>query len=427
MECLTELEKYKKKDVKDCSIKVENLPKQVIFKGLAPRVILTNHLLPKGTKAKVNLEEQGRQKISFSFAQTKKPRQNVFLAPPSPEKSASEHSSALQAGPVPTPDLAGQSDETKNVDTDTPAEVGETQAAPAPVSFPLKSKPVLGKIHFKKQILSVTVVEDNSIVTTTSAEISEPAVPSESDKIRSSAKIETETSLQQPHKNSVIDSSSEKVLKEENPQEKVDSCLKGPVSSHIGKGDKDTSVISEHEENRKSQSRSDTTLPGSESDGDSIRTSSSQKSSDRRNKIKSECPKTEEGPKVGQGLDLEAVEIVPIPGLKDPGVRDSQGQIGHITMILSGGFIEVLLIVKGEAHVHEPMAGLVTALTQKMTTGGQGLEVVTQVDPPLTLARKKTQNQPLTPDPTGTQNPQIVLDHLKQTKEHSIQSQNDLI
>uniref|UniRef100_A0A8C2HJG7 [histone H3]-lysine(36) N-trimethyltransferase n=1 Tax=Cyprinus carpio TaxID=7962 RepID=A0A8C2HJG7_CYPCA len=282
-----------RKDVKDCSIKVENLPKQVIFKGLAPRVILTNHLLPKGTKAKVNLEEQGRQKISFSFAQTKKPRQNVFLAPPSPEKSASEHSSALQAGPVPTPDLAGQSDETKNVDTDTPAEVGETQAAPAPVSFPLKSKPVLGKMHFKKQILSVTVVEDNSIVTTTSAEISEPAVPSESDKIRSSAKIETETSLQQPHKNSVIDSSSEKVLKEENPQEKVDSCLKGPVSSHIGKGDKDTSVISEHEENRKSQSRSDTTLPGSESDGDSIRTSSSQKSSDHRNKIKSECPSNE--------------------------------------------------------------------------------------------------------------------------------------
>uniref|UniRef100_A0A672LS57 [histone H3]-lysine(36) N-trimethyltransferase n=1 Tax=Sinocyclocheilus grahami TaxID=75366 RepID=A0A672LS57_SINGR len=255
-------------------------------------VILTNHLLPKGTKAKVNLEEQGRQKVSFSFAQTKKPRQNVFLAPPSPEKSASEHSSALQAGPVPTPDLAGQSDETKNVDTNTPA-VGETQTTPTPLSFPLKSKPVLGKMHFKKQILSVTVVEDNSIVSTASAEISEPVVPSESDKIRSSAKVETETSLQQSHKNSVIDSSSEKVLKEENPQEKVDSCLKGPVSSHIGKGDKDTSIISEHEENRKSQPRSDCTLPGSESDGDSIKTSSSQKSSDRRNKIKSECPSNE--------------------------------------------------------------------------------------------------------------------------------------
>uniref|UniRef100_A0A671M4G0 [histone H3]-lysine(36) N-trimethyltransferase n=1 Tax=Sinocyclocheilus anshuiensis TaxID=1608454 RepID=A0A671M4G0_9TELE len=259
----------------DKRIKVENFPKQVIFKGLAPRVVLTNHLLPKGTKAKVNLEEQGRQKVSFSFAQTKKPRQNVFLAPPSPEKYASEHSSALQ-----------------NVDTNTPA-VGETQTAPAPLSFPLKSKPVLGKMHFKKQILSVTVVEDNSIVSTASAEISEPVGPSESDKIRYSAKVETETSLQQSHKNSVIDSSSEKVLKEENPQEKVDSCLKVPVSSHIGKGDKDTSIISEHEENRKSQPRSDCTLPGSESDGDSIRTSSSQKSSDRRNKIKSECPSNE--------------------------------------------------------------------------------------------------------------------------------------
>lgn len=136
---------------------------------------------------------------------------------------------------------------------------------------------------------------------------------------------------------------------------------------------------------------------------------------------------TEEGPKVGHGLDLETVELVHIPGLKDLGVRDSQGQIGHITMILSGGFIEVLLVVKGEAHVHEPMAGLVTVRTRRMTTGGQGLEVVTQVDPPLTLACKKTQNHPLTPDPTGTQNPQIVLDHLNRTKEHSIQNQSDLI
>uniref|UniRef100_A0A672KI88 [histone H3]-lysine(36) N-trimethyltransferase n=1 Tax=Sinocyclocheilus grahami TaxID=75366 RepID=A0A672KI88_SINGR len=273
-------------------IKVENLPKQVIFKGLAPRVVLTNHLLPKRTKVKVNLEEQGRQKVSFSFTQTKKPRQNVFLAPASPEKSASEHSSALQAGPVSTPDLAGQSDESKNVDTNTTA-VGETQTAPTPVSFPLKSKHVLGKMHFKKQILSVTVVEDNSIVSTASAEISEPVVPPESDKISSSAKVETETSLQQCHKNSVINSSSEKVIKEENPQEKLDSCLKGPVSSHIGKGDMDSSIISEHEENRKSQPRSDSTLPGSESDGDSIRTSSSQKSSDRRNKMDSECQSNE--------------------------------------------------------------------------------------------------------------------------------------
>ncbi len=253
---------------------------------------MTNHLRPKGTKAKVNLEEQGRQKVSFSFAQTKKTRQNVFLAPPSPEKSGSEHSSALEAGPVPTPDLAGQSDETNNVDTDTPA-VGETPTAPTPISFPLNSKPVLGKMHFKKQIISATVVEDNSIVSITSAEISEPVVSSESDKIRFSAKVETETSLQQSINNSVIDSSSEKALKEENPQEKVDSCLKGPVASHIGKGDKDTSIISEHEETRKSQTRSDSTLPGSESDGDSIRTSSSQKSSDRRNKIKSECPGNE--------------------------------------------------------------------------------------------------------------------------------------
>lgn len=95
---------------------------------------------------------------------------------------------------------------------------------------------------------------------------------------------------------------------------------------------------------------------------------------------------TEEGPKVVHGLDLEAVELVLIPDLKGQGVRDSQG---HITMSLSGGFIEVLLIVKGEARVLELMAGLVTALTQRMTTGGQGLVVVIQADLLHTLARKK--------------------------------------
>ncbi|XP_051575707.1 histone-lysine N-methyltransferase SETD2-like isoform X2 [Myxocyprinus asiaticus] len=276
-----------REDLNDCSIKVENLAKQVIFKGLAPRVILSNHFLPKGTKAKVNLEEQGRQKVSFSFTQTKKSRQNVFLPPPSPEKFTSEHSS-LQAGTLPTSDLAGQSDETKNVDTHSPA-VGESKATHLSVSFPLKSKQDLGKMHFKKQILSVTAVD----VSTASADISNPAIPSESDKIRSSAKVETESSLQQSHKSSIIDSSSEKVLKEEKPQEKLDSCLKGPVSSHIGKEDADCSIISEHEDSRKSQPRSDSTLPGSESDGDSIWTSSSQKSSGCKNVVKTECQSKE--------------------------------------------------------------------------------------------------------------------------------------
>ncbi|XP_052002922.1 histone-lysine N-methyltransferase SETD2-like [Xyrauchen texanus] len=280
-----------REDLNDCPIKVENLAKQVIFKGLAPRVILSNHFLPKGTKAKVNLEEQGRQKVSFSFAQTKKTRQNVFLPPPSSEKSTSEHS-LLQAGTLPTSDIAAQSDETKNVDTHSPA-LCESKATHLSVSFPLKSKQDLGKLHFKKQILSVTVVDDNAIVSTTSADISIPVIPSESDKIRSSAKVETESSLQQSHKNSIIDSSSEKYLKEEKPQEKLDSCLKGPVSSHIGKEDADCSIFSDHEDCRKSQPRSDSTLQGSESDGDSIRTSSSQKSSGCKNFVKKECQSKE--------------------------------------------------------------------------------------------------------------------------------------
>uniref|UniRef100_A0A4W4FU99 [histone H3]-lysine(36) N-trimethyltransferase n=1 Tax=Electrophorus electricus TaxID=8005 RepID=A0A4W4FU99_ELEEL len=228
----------------DGSIKVENTSKQVIFKGLAPRVVLSNHFLAKGTKTKVNLEEQGRQKVSFSFTQTKKPRQNVFLAPPT-----------------------GQS----------------SQAAQSPVSLLAKSKHDLGKIHFKKQILSVSVVEESPTVHAVSDETSETDVL-----IRSSASIEAESVVTTSQHNTISDSPSKKSDREEGAQEKLDTCLKGPTdSSHIGKEYKDRPSTSEPEV-RRAQPQSDITLPISEFDGDSAWTSPIQKSSDPKNLVKSD-------------------------------------------------------------------------------------------------------------------------------------------
>lgn len=251
-------------------IKVENTSKQVIFKGLAPRVVLTNHLLPKGTKTKVNLEEQGRQKVSFSFTHTKKPRKKVFLVPPSPEKAASEISPTVQSANLPSRDLTGQSTESKNEQIDPPV-VADSQATQSAVPLTFKLKHDM--VHFKKQILSVSVVEERPTV---SAVLNDTAAETEV-LIRSSAKIEGEPSLALFQHNSVADCS-EKLNREESTQEKLDTCLTGPTdSSHIGKGYKDGISEPEHSRNVR---QSDSTLP--DFDGDTVRILSSQKSSDSK-------------------------------------------------------------------------------------------------------------------------------------------------
>lgn len=255
-------------------IKVENTSKPVIFKGLAPRVVLTNHLLPKGTKTKVNLEEQGRQKVSFSFTQTKKARQKVFFVAPSPEKAASEISSPVQSANLPSADLTGQSAESKNEQIDPSVESQATQS-PLPLATKLKHD----KVHFKKQLLSVSVVEE---CPTVSAVLNDATSETEV-LIRSSARIEGEPSVASFQLNSVTDCS-EKVNREESAQEKLDTRLKGPTdSSHIGKECKDSVSEPEHSKN---VSQPDSTPISSHFDGESVRTSSSQKSSDSKNVAK---------------------------------------------------------------------------------------------------------------------------------------------
>lgn len=59
--------------------KIENVQKTGFIKGPIFKGVASSRFLPKGTKTKVNLEEQGRQKVSFSFSLTKKTLQNRFL------------------------------------------------------------------------------------------------------------------------------------------------------------------------------------------------------------------------------------------------------------------------------------------------------------------------------------------------------------
>ncbi|TMS10743.1 Histone-lysine N-methyltransferase SETD2 [Larimichthys crocea] len=137
------------------SVKVEGLSKAALIKSLSPRVMLSNHLLTRGAKMKVNLEDQGRQKVSFSLAQTKKPLQSPFFIPASPEKSLTEPHPALSQS---TSDKAGQNTDSKTEQKLTPMvpiSTAETQSQTS-VSPATKLKTDMAKMHFKKQILSVS-------------------------------------------------------------------------------------------------------------------------------------------------------------------------------------------------------------------------------------------------------------------------------
>ncbi|XP_071251295.1 histone-lysine N-methyltransferase SETD2-like [Salvelinus alpinus] len=245
--------------------------------------MLSSHLLPKGTKRKVNLDDQGRQKVSFSFSLTKKPLQNLFLAPPSQEKSLAELPSVLSPTTSLPQDRAGQHTESKNEQMQppllVPTPVAEILAPQTAVSSVPKPKVDLGKMHFKKQILSASVIEDSPI---TSVVLQDPPPSEQQVLMESSGKIETVTPPRTPQsQNMDNDGPSENALTRVSDV-KLDLSLKEPTdSSHKGKVDVNTSSITETQdtsENIQIRSRSDSTLPGSESDADSVQTSSSYKS-----------------------------------------------------------------------------------------------------------------------------------------------------
>lgn len=254
---------------------MEGLSKAALIKSLSPRVMLSNHLLPKGTKMKVNLEDQGRQKVSFSLAQTKKPRQSLFFIPTSPEKSVAETHSTLSQSNL---DKRGQTIDGKT-EQKLPTSPAETLSQVV-VSPTTKLKTDLAKVHFKKQILSVSVTEEKS----TSVVPEEPNSSELQGLKKSTSKSVAEFPLPHPQ-NAVSVCSSEKAPTEA-PETKAAPSLKRPVAPS-GK-DSESSSSADQDINmyrRKTRSQSDSAPPGSESDGDSVLMSSSRKSPDSKRKI----------------------------------------------------------------------------------------------------------------------------------------------
>ncbi|KAF0875108.1 SETD2 methyltransferase, partial [Crocuta crocuta] len=137
--------------------KIENVQKTGFFKGPMFKGVASSRFLPKGTKTKVNLEEQGRQKVSFSFSLTKKTLQNRFLTALGNEKQNDTPNSP--AGPL-------QVDLTPKIKMD----IGDTLST-TEESSPPKSRVELGKIHFKKHLLHVT---SRPLLTTATAVVSPP-------------------------------------------------------------------------------------------------------------------------------------------------------------------------------------------------------------------------------------------------------------
>ncbi|XP_053456443.1 histone-lysine N-methyltransferase SETD2 isoform X3 [Nycticebus coucang] len=304
--------------------KIENVQKTGFIKGSVFKGVASSRFLPRGTKTKVNLEEQGRQKVSFSFSLTKKTLQNRFLTALGNEKQNDN-----PGVPLPV-------DSTPKIKMD----IGDTLST-TEESSPPKSRVELGKIHFKKHLLHVTarpllatttavasppstavqlpaaIAESRTVdsppssppppppppqVTTLSppAPVREPValshtsvtvpvtapVPLSVDIAVRPLKEPPVTivpeSLEVDTKDTVSNSSEEHIAQNLNEQADI---LSQKEDSHIGKEEEipdssKTSLSSKKTGFKKKSLQSEGTFLGSESDEDSVRTSSSQRSHD---------------------------------------------------------------------------------------------------------------------------------------------------
>ncbi|XP_043741977.1 histone-lysine N-methyltransferase SETD2 isoform X2 [Cervus elaphus] len=304
--------------------KIENVPKTGFIKGPMFKGVASSRFLPKGTKTKVNLEEQGRQKVSFSFSLTKKTLQNRFLTALGNEKQNDTPNSPV----VPL-----QVDSTPKVKTD----IGDTLST-TEESSPPKSRVELGKIHFKKHLLHVTsrplltaataaaspsppmapvpaVIAESTTVDSPPSSPPPPPPPPQATAPSSPAPVTEPVAL--PHTpvtvlmTAPVDVAA-RALKEppvtivpessevDTKQDPVSNNSEGHIThnlneqadipsqkedSHIGKEEEipdssKSSLGSKKAGSKKKSSQSEGTFLGSESDEDSVRTSSSQRSHD---------------------------------------------------------------------------------------------------------------------------------------------------
>lgn len=254
---------------------MEGLSKSALIKSLSPRVMLSNHLLPKGTKMRVNLEDQGRQKVSFTFSQTKKPLQSSFFVSANPDTTVAEPPSTLSQS---TSDKGGKNikSKTEQKRTSMPSSTPETISQ---TFYSTRLKTNLAKMHFKKQILSVSVSEEKPTpVTPEELHTSELVSP------KSAARNDVEFPSPQPQDATSV-CSSENVHTQASETAEDPSLKKSPVST--GK-DADNSSSTDQDNNvykRKTRSQSDIARTCSETEA---HTSSSRKANDSKSKTNSD-------------------------------------------------------------------------------------------------------------------------------------------
>ncbi|NXO48242.1 SETD2 methyltransferase, partial [Aramus guarauna] len=305
--------------------KPETVQKAGFIKGPVFKGVASSRFLPKGTKTKVNLEEQGRQKVSFSFSLTKKTLPNRFLTGLGNEKQNETQNS---------PAVPLQTDFNPKSKMDLGDATGSAEESPPP-----KPKVELGKIHFKKLLLNVTAKPPPAIAATLPppppavAPVTEPvalatdflstpppppppppptAAPAASMPVPAAAAlpqlpvtlmstlllsplVEAEVpaskepchavpkeALEPDVKQDVVSRGSEERVTQNTPEQTEITPQK--EDSHIGKedevsdGSKGAPLCSRRQGSKRKFSQSDGTLLGSESDEDSVRTSSSQRS-----------------------------------------------------------------------------------------------------------------------------------------------------
>ncbi|NXG93131.1 SETD2 methyltransferase, partial [Stercorarius parasiticus] len=305
--------------------KPETVQKAGFIKGPVFKGIASSRFLPKGTKTKVNLEEQGRQKVSFSFSLTKKTLPNRFLTGLGNEKQNETQNSP--AVPLQT-----------DFNPKSKMDLGDAAGA-AEESSPPKPKVELGKIHFKKHLLNVTakpppapaatlpppapavapVTEPVALatdfpstpppppppppptaspaasmpvpaavalpqlpVTLMSTLLLSPPVEVEVPVSKELCHVVPKEALEPDIKQDAVSRGSEEHVTQNPPEQKEITPQK--EDSHIGKedevsdGSKGAPLCSRRQGSKRKFSQSDGTLLGSESDEDSVRTSSSQRS-----------------------------------------------------------------------------------------------------------------------------------------------------
>ncbi|KAM4907338.1 LOW QUALITY PROTEIN: histone-lysine N-methyltransferase SETD2 [Sylvia borin] len=298
--------------------KPETVPRAGFIKGPVFKGVASSRFLPKGTKTKVNLEEQGRQKVSFSFSLTKKTLPNRFLTALGNEKQ--NETPTPPAVPLPT-DFSPKNK----------LDLGDA-AGSAEESSPPKPKVELGKIHFKKHLLNVTAKPPPAPAAPVPAPVPEPvalavdfpptpppppppppppvsptpvpgatapapvtAMPAlllsppgeaESPAPREPSHAPPREAPEPDAKRDPVSHDSEECVAPAAPKQTERTPPK--EDSHIGKedevsdGSKGTPVCSRRQGAKRKFSQSDGAAQGSESDEDSVRTSSSQRSHEQK-------------------------------------------------------------------------------------------------------------------------------------------------